>query len=370
MVPLYIESRGGEYDAVMMAGINVLAQDLAKGVSVQDVFEAQDLINTHFDRDMFNIDDWMYIATELGGKIPLEIRAVREGTVVPTKNVLCTVRTTNPRLMWLAGFFETMILRAIWYPTTVATVSFEAKKVIKRYLEKTCDNPSKELPFKLHDFGARGVSSSESAALGGLAHLYNFNGTDNLEALVAAREIFGVDCAGFNIPAREHSTTTSHQDEDLAFINSINEWGKGTYVMVMDSYDYIDALERVTTGVFKEAIVDMGGTCVLRPDSGNPVDVVMAALRTVERNVGATYNEKGYKVLHPSYRVIQGDGVDVTEIQRILDYMEGRGYSAENVAFGMGGGLLQHSDRDTQRFAMKMSAIQSKWRMASSTEET
>ena len=355
----YVESRGGKYNETMLGGVTYLVKCLEKGISVEDVEEANELFKAHFGKDVFNYEGWMTIATELGGKLPLKIRAPEEGLVVPTKNVLLTVENTDPRFGWLAGHFETFILRGIWYMTTVATESFEAKKIITKYINKTVDDNKVEdvLPFKLHDFGSRGISSGEGSALGGTAHLYNFKGTDNVEALLATKQLYGCDMGGFSIPAREHSTTTIYQKEgeDKAFLNSINQWGEGLYACVMDSYDYEAAVERVTTGAIKDLILSKGGTFVIRPDSGNPVDVVIKALEIVSKNVGHTVNEKGYKVLHDSYRVIQGDGVDTQEIGRILDYMEGKGWSAENVAFGMGGGLLQHMDRDTQRFAMKCS---------------
>lgn len=125
---------------------------------------------------------------------------------------------------------------------------------------------------------------------------------------------------------------------------------------VMDSYDYESAMNRISTGAIRDKIIETGGVFVARPDSGVPVDVVMKGLEILGKNVGYTVNSKGYKVLHPSFRIIQGDGVNIEEIRRILSYMESKGWSAENIAFGMGGGLLQQLDRDTQRFAMKMSA--------------
>ena len=357
MTQFYIESRGGKYDQVMMAGINYISHILSKGITMEDVNEANELTLMHFGRPIFNLQGWTDIVTELGGKLPIKVRSVKEGVVIPTKNPLVIVESTNPKFAWVVGHLETMLLRAIWYPTTVSTTSFEAKKIIKKFIDMTVDEEVKGgvLPFRLHDFGPRGCSSGESSAIGGMAHLYNFMGTDNVEALVLARNLYGEKMAGFSIPAREHSTTTIYgkDGEDLAFLNSIEQWGDGLYACVMDSYDYEAALERITTGELKEKIINAGGTFVIRPDSGNPVDVVMQALRAVEKNVGVTYNSKGYKVLHPSYRVIQGDGVDVEEIGRILSWMESNGFSAENVAFGMGGGLLQQLDRDTQRFAMK-----------------
>ena len=356
----YVESRGGLYDELMVAGVQLLINILAKGITQEDIDEAESILQPHM--GVFNKEGWEYILSEHGGKLPLNIFAPKEGTLVPTKNAFILVVSTDPLCAWLPGYFESLVLQTIWYSTTVASISFHAKRKIKEFLAITCDNPEAELPFKLHDFGFRGVSSTESAGAGGLAHLYNFKGTDTLEALRLARVLYPEEaCAGFSIPAREHSTTTSWgispEAEKLAFENSVDNWCHTTYACVMDSFDYEAALETVTTGALKDKIISKGGTFVCRPDSGNPVDVVMKALEIIAKNVGFTYNSKGYKVLHPSYRIIQGDGVDGDEIGRILNWMEANKWSAENVAFGMGGGLLQQCDRDTQRFAMKCSFL-------------
>ena len=356
----YVESRGGEYDHTMLAGVDYVCHLLSQGVKAEHVELARSFVKEHFGRDLFNYEGWMKIATELNGKLPLEIRSAKEGTVIPTKNVLLTIRNTVKGFGWLPGHFEPLILRGIWYPTTVATRSFFVKSIIKHYLDITSDKETSKalLPSRLHDFSPRGITSSESSAIGGSANLYNFKGTDNFEALVFLKEMYGGDIAGFSIPAREHSTTTIYgrELEDEAFLNSIKNFGKGFYAVVIDSYDDVDAVERLTTGKLRDAVLEAGGTIVLRPDSGVPVEIVMKVLRIVEKNIGITYNSKGYKVLDPSYRIIQGDGVNPLEIGRILNWMEGNKFSAENIAFGMGGGLLQQLDRDTNRFAMKCSA--------------
>ncbi|AUR85999.1 quinolinate phosphoribosyl transferase [Vibrio phage 1.081.O._10N.286.52.C2] len=360
----YVESRGGKFDKVMVDGMAYMCRILEQGVTSGDVKYAKRLFQKHFGSEVFNTTGWDTIVNELDGKLPIRIRAIREGEVIPVKTPLLVIENTDPRFGWLPGYLETFILRAIWYPTTVATVSFEVKKIIRSFMKKTVndDQIAGGEPFKLHDFGSRGVSSGESASIGGGSHLKNFWGTDNVEALMAVEQIYAPDVeefiAGFSIPAREHSTTTIYTEmhEDAAFLNSIEQFGSGLYACVMDSYNYDAAMERISTGRFKELIIAKGGTFVARPDSGVPVDVVMRGLEILGKNVGYTVNDKGYKVLHPSFRIIQGDGVNIEEIQRILSFMESKKWSAENIAFGMGGGLLQQSDRDTQRFAMKMSA--------------
>lgn len=212
----YVESRGGVFDKIMIDEIAIMCRILEKGVSSGDVVYADKLFKKHFGSEVFNKTGWDIIANELDGKLPILIRAVREGEVVPVRHPILTIENTDSRFGWLPGYLETFILRSIWYATTVATISFEVKKIIRSFMKETVDDDLiKQIePFKLHDFGSRGVSSSESAAIGGSAHLKNFLGTDTVEALVAVEEIYGNGdddfIAGFSIPASEHSIQCSY----------------------------------------------------------------------------------------------------------------------------------------------------------------
>jgi nicotinamide phosphoribosyltransferase len=248
------------------------------------------------------------------------------------------------------------LLRAIWYPTTVATNSYQSKKLILEYLEKTGDPTS--IDFKLHDFGARGVSSLESAGIGGAAHLVNFMGTDTVEALLFARRYYGADVAGYSIPAMEHSTVTSwgRENEVASYRNMLKQNAKpgGIVAAVSDSYDIFKACELWGTEL-KQDVLDSGATLVVRPDSGDPADVVAKCLRILDKYFGHTVNAKGFKVLN-NVRVLQGDGINHQTIRSILYTITLAGYSADNVAFGQGGALLQMVNRDDQKFAMKCSA--------------
>ncbi len=138
------------------------------------------------------------------------------------------VENTDERMPWLTTWVETALLRSVWYPSTVATLSFKCKEILYRGLLETSEDPAGQIPFKLHDFGARGVSSAESAALGGMAHLVNFSGTDTMEALEAAMAWYGADVAGFSIPAAEHSTMTSwgREREVDAYRNMLVQFGR------------------------------------------------------------------------------------------------------------------------------------------------
>lgn len=374
----YIESRGGKFSEVVTGGPNYIARLLAEPVTKQKVLFAQRLYKAHFGKDIFNLDGWLKIA-ELG-YMPVKFSAIPEGTVVPVKNVVARFDAEG-EFSWLAGWLETLAVRGIWYPSSVATLSRECKKVIDQYQTMTSDLVGAEYDFvlhtRLHDFGARGASSSESAAIGGLAHLYNFMGTDTVEGMILAISMFEdaealltdenakINAAGISIPAREHSTTISYgrDNEDAAYLNSVNNFGDGVYANVYDSWSFKKAVARIAN--YKDLIIEKGGTLVVRPDSGDMLDNIMYALETLGGIFGFTYNSKGYKVLSKHIRIIQGDEIHGPEtIARVLSWMESKKWASENIAFGMGGGLLQEVTRDTQKYAMKMSAIKvnGEWR--------
>ncbi|MDR6221247.1 nicotinate phosphoribosyltransferase [Deinococcus soli (ex Cha et al. 2016)] len=353
----YLESRGGKYPQTRFFGLQyILDRYLTTRVTADMVEEARALIEAH--GEPFPYDGWMRVVNVHGGKLPLEVRAVPEGTLVPIHNVLLSCTNTDPELPWLVGWFETMLMR-VWYPTTVATQSWHIREIIRAALEKTSDRAAEELPFKLHDFGSRGVSSRESAGIGGLAHLINFQGSDTLEALRVARNHYGADIAAFSIPAAEHSTITSwgKEHEVDAYRNMITQFSRpgSIYAVVSDSYDLKNAINTLWGEELKADVIASGGTLVVRPDSGEPPAMVRLAVNALAAKYGTTTNSRGYKVLN-HVRVIQGDGIDEQTIRQILDNLDVDGYSAENVSFGMGGALLQKVDRDTQRFAYKASA--------------
>jgi len=359
-VSSYIEARGGDYDKTLFFGLQAFIKEyLLTPITQENIDEAKAIITAH--GLPFNQEGWQYILERYNGYLPIEISAVKEGTLVPLKCPLVQVVNTDPKLPWLTSYLETALLRAVWFPTTVATLSYSIKEIIRGYLEETSDNPQAQLPFKLHDFGARGTSSDESAMLGGMAHLVNFQGTDTISAIIGVRKYYNADMAGFSIPASEHSTMTSWQREGEAdaYSNMIKEFGgEGKiFAVVSDSYDIYNAVKNIWGEKLKEQLKLSGSTVVIRPDSGEPREIILDIIRILHYRFGATTNSKGYFVLDDSVRIIQGDGVDTKAIRDILEILKVKGYSADNIAFGMGGGLLQAVGRDDFRFAMKASAI-------------
>lgn len=376
-ISAYIESRsGGRLDHVLFFGLQMFLKEyLSHAVTMADVDEAEELILAH--GLPFNRKGFETLVTRHRGLMPVEIEALPEGMVVPCGTPLVQIRNTDPDFFWLPTFLETALLRAVWYPSTVATISHDVRRMIAASLERTCETPEEILPSRLHDFGARGATSLEQAGLGGVAHLVSFMGTDTVAGLVYARRYYGEPMAGFSIPAAEHSTMTSWGEdrEADAFRNMLQQFGgKGKYVAVVsDSYDLFRAVRKVWGEDLKAEVEANGGTLVVRPDSGDATRVPIDTIEMLGEIFGSTVNVRGFKVLHPAVRVIQGDGVTPDTIQVLLNRLEERGWSAENLAFGMGGGLLQKLNRDTLRFAMKANArldVEGRWTGVSKMPKT
>jgi len=364
----YFESRGGEFETCTLFGLQYLLHSvLSKRITTEMVDEAAAFSAAH--GEPFNRDGWMRIVTELDGKLPVRIRAIPEGLNVPVGNAILTIESTDPETAWVTNYIETLLVR-LWYPSTIATTSRESRKVIAKYLDLTADDPEAEIAFKLHDFGARGVATLEQSRLGGAAHLLSFVGSDSIEGIRFANHYYDSKMAGFSIPAAEHSTITmwGREGEFDAYENLVKAYlyravhPPGTPKMaacVSDSFDIYNAIENGWCGERLHRLVrDSGGTMVIRPDSGDPVEVILKCLEIFERKLGMEKNSKGYKVLPPYYRLLQGDGIDRPMTERILAAMASAGYSASNVAFGSGGGLLQKVDRDTQKWAFKCCAAE------------
>ncbi|QEH09734.1 nicotinate phosphoribosyltransferase [Histophilus somni] len=358
-ISYYIEARRESFDVVMFGLQAFIKEYLLKPICQQDVDEAEIVLKAH--GLPFYRDGWQHLIHKHQGYLPLKIEAVPEGTVLPVGNVVCQITNTDPDFFWLVGYLETALLRAIWYPSTVASLSYFCKKQIRQALIKSANDLS-GLDFQLHDFGARGASSLETVALGGLAHLVNFKGTDSVSALIAAKRWYNInEMPAFSIPAAEHSTITSWgKDREInAYQNMIECFGgEGKlYSVVSDSYDLWHALEHIWGEKLKDLVIEKGGRLIIRPDSGNPIEIICKTLEILANKFGYILNQKGYKVLPDCLRIIQGDGINAQSLPKILDAVMQKGFSAENVNFGMGGGLLQQVNRDTMSWAMKASAI-------------
>lgn len=354
----YGESRGGKFPATLFFGLQAFIHEYMEGVIVEQwmIEEADKFLKRGFGFDYFNREGWQRIIDVHGGKLPIKIRAVQEGTIVPTNNVLFTIENTDEELPWLTNFIETSLLRGIWYPTTVATLSYNIKKSINDFCIKTGCEIS---PFHLNDFGARGVSSGESAGLGGMAHLINFLGTDTIEGILAAQKYYNADVCGYSVMASEHSTTTIYGKEyELQayqhFLDNCPD--EATLSVVIDSYDTENAVKNLLGGALKDKILARKGKVVFRPDSGDPVEISLSIVQWLWDIFGGTINEKGYKILDPHVGIIYGDSMNYENISKVLENFANHQFAASNIVFGSGGALIQSVNRDTQKFAIKCSA--------------
>lgn len=355
----YIEARkGAEFDETVFFGLQyILETGFTKPVTKEMVDQAEEVLTTH--GEPFNRKGWDYIVDRHNGYLPIRIKAVKEGSVVPVNNALVVVESTDPHInaVWAASFIETKLMR-LWYPVTIATLSREFKKIIHNALERTGD-PS-QASMKLVDFGSRGVSGFEQSMLGGAAHLINFNVTDNLPGMAMVMDYYGdgKTVPAFSIPATEHSVTTSWgKNQEYSFYENIidNVLPKtGISSVVVDTYNTFNAIEML--GKMSDKI-EKNGTIVVRPDSGDPVEMTERVVLQLDKLFGSNINEKGFKILNDCVRIIQGDGIDLETTKNILDNFEKLGYSADNITFGSGGALLQKVNRDTMRFAMKASNV-------------
>ncbi|OBX07312.1 nicotinate phosphoribosyltransferase [Gallibacterium salpingitidis] len=356
----YIESRGGRYGYTQFFGLQYyLKKYLCQPITQTMIDESEEIMRMHglpFDRV-----NWQYILDAHQGYLPLKIRAVPEGSLVNNHNVLLTVENTDEKCAWLVSFFETLLLK-IWYPCTVATLSHSYQRICRKFLQETADSLD-SLPFMLHDFGYRGVSSEESASIGGAAHLINFKGTDNVSALLFMRQYYAAEMAGFSVPAAEHSTITSWSKarEVAAYENLLDKYQDSVISIVVDSYDYYNAIGNIFCKQLAEKVKQRKYPLVVRPDSGDAITNVLFACEKLAEAFGTTTNKKGYLVLN-NVRVLQGDGINENSTWDLLKALQDNQYSVENLILGCGGSLLQGNlstsiNRDTHRFAMKCSCV-------------
>jgi nicotinamide phosphoribosyltransferase len=362
----YFEARtGAEYDETVFFGLQSVLKNYLQGpvVTREKIDAAERLANIHFGRPgMFNRAGWEHILAKHNGYLPVRIKAVPEGTPVPTSNVLMTVENTDPACFWLTNHLES-VLTHVWHPSTVASRSRAVKKMLAQKL-LTAGATLDGLPFMLHDFGYRGAASHESAALGGAGHLVNFLGTDTLPAMELAMADYNADPAtlAFSVPATEHSVMTSlGRGGEMDLVERlIAEYPTGILSVVADSYNIYEFVRFIGSRL-KRQIMERDGVFVVRPDSTTFEDPTPGALtarilESLAMDFGTTTNERGFKVLDPHVRVLWGDGINANGIEKIVNDALLRGFSPENLVFGMGGGLLQKLNRDTQRFAFKSSA--------------
>jgi len=363
LVHSYMESRGGPMDEIVCYGYYQFIKRYLTGrvVTIERIQRMKKLVNSAFGFEMFNEKGWMSLYRKHKGLLPIKIWAKPEGSLVGQREPIMAVENTDPEFFWLTNFLETLLVNS-WYPITVASNSLRSRKLQKKYLTGTSVNSEAPmlLNTRLHDFGQRGVTCPEQAAIGGSAHLLSYMGTDTFAALAFIQDWYDDDLDkvfGITIPASEHSTITAWGEafELKAFENMLDRFPKGIIACVSDSFDIERAIREYWGKKLKQKVLSRDGTLVIRPDSGDPVMSTQKVAQAIWETFGGHTNSKGFKVFDPHVRMIQGDGIDFESLGDILANFKALGFSTENIAFGSGGGLLQNWNRDTLKFAFKCS---------------
>lgn len=305
------------------------------------------------------------------GYLPLEIKAIAEGTLVPLRVPMLTIVNTDKRFYWLTNFIESLFSAEVWQPSTDATIAFEYRKILNFYAKATGGDLG-FVPFQGHDFSFRGMAGLEASAKAGAGHLLSFVGTDTIPAIGYLEEYYNAniekELVGTSIPATEHSVMSAHtgvHGEFEAYRELITKiYPSGFVSIVSDTYDLWKVITEFLPKL-KDDIMARDGRVVIRPDSGNPVDIICGMSGSPNENIrkgviellwdifGGTVNDKGYKVLDPHIGAIYGDSITLERADQICDKLMEKGFASTNIVFGIGSYTYQMNTRDTFGFAVK-----------------
>ena len=320
------------------------------------------------------------------GYLPIHIKAIEEGTLVPMKVPVLTIYNTLPEFYWITNYLETIISNLLWKPMTSATIAYQYRKVLTKWQEKTDAERSWFIDWQGHDFSMRGMDSVDAVISSGLGHLTSFSGSDSLPAIFGARKFYNeTEFVAGSVNATEHSVMCAgtKEDEVGTFRNLMQTYPTGILSIVSDTWDlWKVCTEHVVT--LKEEILARDGKVVIRPDSGDPVDIICGFEKpdTLYRNpidarkyrasdaeakgviellwdvFGGTINEQGYKVLDSHIGAIYGDSITIERAEEICKRLEAKGFASTNVVLGIGSFTYQYNTRDTFGFAMKATYVE------------
>jgi nicotinamide phosphoribosyltransferase len=358
----YLEARYGKYAVNIPFGFQYKLLEYFTTRITAEMVEYK----AAFDREYFGTDKFFnrrgfeYIVEKHDGRWPVEIRIVPEGTPVPQGNIVASIRSTDERAAWAAQYIETQFMQP-WASTQIATVDHYNAKLWLEHLRKT--GTPEMMPWKLHDFGYRGVSCEEEAAIASAAHLVHFLGTDTTAGVELIKYYYGGKRFGGSVPAAEHANALSWgKDNEVAFLeNAIDVFGPDesipAFSVIADTWDVYHFARKYMGETLKPKIVNNKALLVMRPDSGDPPVVCRRLAEDLERSFGARVNDKGYKVLN-HVGIIYGDKINLEMTRSILNALGERRYSADILVTGSGSGLLREHRRDDSGWALKPSAMQ------------
>lgn len=320
------------------------------------------------------------------GYLPICVKIIEEGTLVPMRVPVLTIYNTHPDFYWITNYLETIISNLLWKPMTSATIAHTYRKVLSKWQEKTDSEKVWFIDWQGHDFSMRGMDSVDAVISSGLGHLTSFMGTDSLPVIYGARKYYGVEGqVGGSVPATEHSVMCagSKESEVETFRRLLQTYPTGILSVVSDTWDlWKVCTEHIVT--LKEEILARDGKLVIRPDSGDPVDIICGKTgfynnedglnwdikfqgKTLEDKgviellwdvFGGTINEEGYKVLDGHIGAIYGDSITIDRADEICKRLEAKGFASTNIVLGIGSFTYQFNTRDTFGFAMKATYVE------------
>jgi nicotinamide phosphoribosyltransferase len=311
------------------------------------------------------------------GYLPLEVRALPEGSLIPVRVPSITVVNTKPEFFWLTNFVETLFSAEMWLPSTSATLAYQYRTLFEQFREETGAD-AEAVPFQGHDFSFRGLSSVEAASSSAAAHLLSFVGTDTIPAILFLEKYYGAntdkEMVGVSIPATEHSVMSAYgnekdEDEFKTFDRLISTlYPSGFVSVVSDTWDLWRVVGEYLPAL-RETILARDGRLVIRPDSGNPIEILTGrdgfadsiadhgVVEALWNIFGGTLNEEGYRVLDSHVGVIYGDMITLSSAATILERLKQKGFASSNVVFGIGSHTYQRTNRDTFGHAFKSTAV-------------
>lgn len=306
------------------------------------------------------------------GYLPIEIKALPEGTYVPMKIPVLTIKNTRPEFFWLTNMLETIMSAILWKPSTSASTAFRYYQQFTHFAKETVGNDDSFIPWQGHDFSFRGMSGVEDAVLSGAGHLLSFTGTDTIPAIDFLENYYGANCEkeliGGSVPATEHSVMCmgTKDDEIGTFKRLISEtYPNGIVSIVSDTWDFWQVITEYLPKL-KNEILKRDGKVVIRPDSGDPVKIICGdpnapigspeykgAIECMWETFGGTITDKGFKLLDSHIGLIYGDSITPGRQKAILEILQAKGFASYNVVLGIGSYTYEYVTRDTFGFAVK-----------------
>lgn len=310
------------------------------------------------------------------GYLPIEIKALEEGTVIKAGIPLFTIKNTLPEFFWITNYLETLLSTIIWKPVHSASLAYAYKKILTNYALETDEKNVGFVNFQGHDFSFRGMQSVDAATSSAMGFLTSFSGTDTVPALQAIKQYYGDSNVGFSVPASEHSVMCSHGKEGeidtLKYL--MNQYPTGILSVVSDTWDLWKLITEYLPKL-KEQILARDGKLVIRPDSGDPVDIICGSNQKprIKRDYmpeelgviellwdifGGTINKQGYKVLDPHIGAIYGDSITLERAEEICSRLKSKGFASTNVVLGIGSYSMGYATRDSQGGAVKSTYVE------------